>query len=211
MKNTFLKYLNNWEQQCQSIHDKSSSEKASFCLSKQTLEGIRITGIYMFNRNNFFNFQQLNLFEINELLKQQVLKNGLRFKLKKRLMVFIQSIKKIKSKHIFFIINSRKFSFILLVHSFITLSKILFEEGVEFILSEKFCQDPLEEYFGKQRMRLGCNENPTLEQYNFSSLALTVAGDNLIRVAGNTRGRKDVRPELSVHDTTLPPIKKLKR
>lgn len=98
-----------------------------------------------------------------------------------------------------------------IVHSFIALSKTLFDEGVSFILSEKFCQDPLEEYFVKQRMRLGCNDNPTLEQYNFNTLALNVAGNNLIRIKGNTRGRKEDEVPLDINDTSLPPMKKLKR
>ncbi len=33
-----------------------------------------------------------------------------------------------------------------------------------YLLSERFCQDPLENYFGKQRQCGGHNENPTVKQ-----------------------------------------------
>ena len=99
-----------------------------------------------------------------------------------------------------------------LVNSFTTLGKLLLVEGAEYILSEKFCQDPLEEYFGKQRMRLGCNGNPMLIEYNSNALGLNVAGDNLIRVFGsNTKGRKDEFQMLDVNDTDLPSSKKQKK
>ncbi|XP_065662263.1 uncharacterized protein LOC124811383 isoform X2 [Hydra vulgaris] len=138
LQNTFLTFINNWEEQCQNIPDLSQAEKNRFCLSKQTLEGLRIT-----------------------------------------------------------------------VNSFTTLGKFLLVEGAEYILSEKFCQDPLEEYFGKQRMRLGSNDNPLLIEFNSNALGLNVAGDNLIRVFGsNTKGRKDEFQKLDVKNTDLPLSKK---
>ena len=84
---------------------------------------------------------------------------------------------------------------------FTTLGKLLLVEGAEYILSEKFCQDPLEEYFGKQRMRLGCNDNPMLIEYNSNALGLNVAGDNLILIFGsNTKGQKDEFQMLDVKE-----------
>lgn len=45
-------------------------------------------------------------------------------------------------------------------------------EGVKYLLSEVFSQDPLERYFSKQRHRGGSCENPTafLVPYNASTL-----------------------------------------
>ncbi len=37
--------------------------------------------------------------------------------------------------------------------------------GVEYILSEKLCQDPLESLFGKQRAAGGRSDNPTVQQF----------------------------------------------
>ena len=45
------------------------------------------------------------------------------------------------------------------------LSKDLLAEGYEFILSEKLlCQDPLEQYFSKQRNSTGGNNNPSMAE-----------------------------------------------
>eukprot|EP00111_Clytia_hemisphaerica_P019846 TCONS_00058509-protein len=96
------------------------------------------------------------------------------------------------------------------VRSFIEVSKVMFNEGAKYILSEKLSQDPLEEYFGKQRMRLGCNENPTLSQFNFNALAIGVAGDLLVRPEGNSRGKHNEQKIIDVNDMSLPPKKKTK-
>ena len=37
------------------------------------------------------------------------------------------------------------------VHSAIEATKFLLEEGMECVLKERFCQDPIEEYFGNER------------------------------------------------------------
>ena len=34
------------------------------------------------------------------------------------------------------------------IHSAIEFTKFLLQEGMEFVLTERFCQDPVEEYFG---------------------------------------------------------------
>ena len=39
------------------------------------------------------------------------------------------------------------------VYSLIEITKFLLSAGMKFVLSEKFCQDALEEYFGHQRAR----------------------------------------------------------
>lgn len=49
--------------------------------------------------------------------------------------------------------------------SFCALGKELLGEGYQFLLTEKFlCQDPLEQYFAKQRAATGSNNNPSMSQ-----------------------------------------------
>ena len=48
------------------------------------------------------------------------------------------------------------------VNALIEVFKFLLSEGGELVLSESFCQDPLEEYFGHQRARGRFSDNPTL-------------------------------------------------
>ena len=45
-------------------------------------------------------------------------------------------------------------------------------KGVKYVLTEKFCQDPLESFFGKQRIKGGSNDNPNVATFlkNTSSL-----------------------------------------
>ena len=68
--------------------------------------------------------------------------------------------------------------------------KFLLSEGMEFVLTERFCQDPVEEYFGNQRKLGRRSDNPDLKTFGYN--------DNTIRIqksiscqSGNTRGRYD--------------------
>ena len=80
--------------------------------------------------------------------------------------------------------------------------------GVEYVLTEKWNQDALEQYFGKQRMGGGANENPTVLEYSYNTLKLITAGSNVVRdVAGNVRKRKAT---IEVDETPLPPPRKKK-
>ena len=92
------------------------------------------------------------------------------------------------------------------------LSKLLLSiEGVNFILSEKYSQDPLEEHFARQRRRGGCSENPTLYRFGQQELALNVMRSELITdLTGNTRGRGVDKPELDIHDMRQLPKKRRK-
>ena len=63
-------------------------------------------------------------------------------------------------------------------------------EGVNFLFSEKFSQDPLEEHFAKQRKNGSWNENPTVEQFPQQEGLLNVTSSDLMTsLRGNTRGR----------------------
>ena len=72
--------------------------------------------------------------------------------------------------------------------SLIECVQFLLKEGMEFVLTERFCQDPVEEYFGAQRKLGRRSENPDFSQ--------TLYNDNTLRIqrevsssSGNTRGR----------------------
>ena len=44
LKNDFLNYLDDWEDSANSQEDLSKSEQNRLCLSRETLEGLRMTG-----------------------------------------------------------------------------------------------------------------------------------------------------------------------
>ena len=53
------------------------------------------------------------------------------------------------------------------VNSVIEATKFLLQEGMDFVLTERFCQDPAEEYFGKQRKLGRRNDNPDICKEQF--------------------------------------------
>ena len=48
------------------------------------------------------------------------------------------------------------------VYSAIEATKFLLHEGMEFVLTERFCQDPVEEYFGNHRKLGRRSDNPDI-------------------------------------------------
>ena len=72
------------------------------------------------------------------------------------------------------------------VHSFKEVCKFLLEQGISYILSERFCQDDLENYFGRQLAIGHRRDNPTVRDAGYN--------DNTIKsqysvwpIAGNVR------------------------
>ena len=73
--------------------------------------------------------------------------------------------------------------------------------GVDFFLSDKLNQDPIEEHFGRIWGAGGASDNPTLEQYVFTNRKIIVAKSDLIQVIkGNTRGRVRENIQVDIHD-----------
>ena len=59
------------------------------------------------------------------------------------------------------------------VHSTIEIVKYLLSKGVPYVLTERLCQHPLENYFGRQRSMGHRKDNPTLGDFGYN--------DNTIR------------------------------
>ena len=60
------------------------------------------------------------------------------------------------------------------VHSVTEVVRFLLEEGMEFVLTERFCQDPVEEYFGKQRQLGRRSDNPDIRQFGYNSNTIRI-------------------------------------
>ena len=85
---------------------------------------------------------------------------------------------------------------------------MLQEPGVEFVMAEKYSQDPLEQHFSRQRSAGGCNENPTLNQFGRQELALNVMRSEMItELRGNT-GRHAAPIRLDINDMRKLPQRK---
>ena len=75
------------------------------------------------------------------------------------------------------------------VFSVIEATKFLLQEGMEFVLTERFCQDP-EEYFGNQ-LKLGRrSENCDISSFGYNNNTIRIQRTVSCQ-SGNTRGRKD--------------------
>ena len=69
--------------------------------------------------------------------------------------------------------------------------------SVDFVLSDKLNQDPIEERFGRIRGSGRASDNPTLEQYDYRNRKTIFAKSELIEVTkSNTRDR--VRQNIQV-------------
>ena len=88
--------------------------------------------------------------------------------------------------------------------------KIFTKESL-FLLSERFSQDPLENYFGKQWSRGGRNENPTVKRCLVNAAALRVQGSTAIDpVRGNCRRKRwmDIDQSTVIDSAPLPKRKR---
>ncbi len=83
------------------------------------------------------------------------------------------------------------------VHS---LTKLLLSEGLEYVLSEKFCQDLLEEYVGHQQLSRGGYSHllfhvlvtmtwPTVQRFRYSDLTIAAQCGIAPVIRGNVLGR----------------------
>ena len=55
--------------------------------------------------------------------------------------------------------------------------RILEVEGVKYLLSEVFSQDPLEAYFSRQRHKGGSCDNPSAQQFYYNVVSLMQQGE----------------------------------
>lgn len=79
---------------------------------------------------------------------------------------------------------------------------LLQQEGVEFILSERFNQDPLESHFGNQRQMRGGNEAPSTYQFNTNVNALRLRSSQTIKVIGGNTRHSNL--DLAIDNTPMP-------
>lgn len=81
---------------------------------------------------------------------------------------------------------------IITVNSMIEATKYLLTSGVPFILTDRFNQDILEEYFGRQRSLGRRNDNPTVQQFGYQGNTIRMQRSYL-KPTGNTEGRSTTK------------------
>ena len=72
-------------------------------------------------------------------------------------------------------------------YAMISVVKFLLSKGMSFVLTNRFCQDPVEQYFGKQRSFGRRSDNPTVQSFGFGDNKIRIQRSNL-QVEGNCEG-----------------------
>ena len=97
------------------------------------------------------------------------------------------------------------------VKSFIGLSEYVFSTvpGVRYFMSEKLCQDPLEGFFGKQRMRGGYSDNPTVQSFLYGTVSLRT--QKSVALAPKRGNCKRQHATIDFDETPLPKRQRFQR
>jgi len=99
------------------------------------------------------------------------------------------------------------------VKAFVEMARFLLKlPGVKYLLSERFCQDPLEEFFSQQRAQGRRNDNPTASEFKKTTVSIRIQASTATDpLHGNCRGRKRAREKVIIDDTPLPKRKRKTR
>ena len=99
------------------------------------------------------------------------------------------------------------------VKSFTELSRsLLSKPGVQYLFSERFTQDPLESFFGRQRSSGGWSDNPSVQQFLDGTVSLRVQGSMALKqIRGNCRKRPLQKDETIIIDNTPLPKRRRKK
>ena len=95
------------------------------------------------------------------------------------------------------------------VHSHIEAIQFLLKEGFQYVLSERFMQDVLEDYFGHQRSKGGRSDNPTAQQFGYNDLTIAAQRDVAPVIRGNVGGRYEKKKWVKVSDEPVHKRKKV--
>ena len=76
------------------------------------------------------------------------------------------------------------------VFSTVECVRFLLKVGLKYVLTERFCQDTLEEYFGCQRSMGRRSENPDLNTFGYNNNSIRIQKSVSFQ-SGNAKGRKD--------------------
>ena len=83
------------------------------------------------------------------------------------------------------------------------------EVSGHYLLSERFSQDPIENYFGRQRAAGGYSQNPTVQACVNNAQSLRVQGSHALNpVRGNSSRKRRLFNDTEIIDETPLPKKK---
>lgn len=89
------------------------------------------------------------------------------------------------------------------LNSHVEAIKYLLQQGFQYVLTERFMQDVLEDYFGHQRARGGRSDDPTAQQFGYNDLTISAQRDIAPVIRGNVGGRYEVKKWHQVSDAPV--------
>ncbi|XP_055955159.1 uncharacterized protein LOC126812587 [Patella vulgata] len=88
-------------------------------------------------------------------------------------------------------------------------TKYLIQHGVKFVLTNKFCQDPVEEHFGRHRALGRRSDNPTVFEFGYQENKLRLQRSLALQIKPNGNVKRSSKQyEIEIDDT---PLKKKRR
>jgi hypothetical protein len=96
------------------------------------------------------------------------------------------------------------------IYSLIELVKFLLNADVDFVLTNRFCQDPVEQYFGKQREIGRRSDIPIIKTFGYNDNSIRMLRSN-VQIQGNTKGTSTTEKQWrSIDNQKFPRRKKTK-
>lgn len=83
--------------------------------------------------------------------------------------------------------------------------------GVQYVLSEKLCQDPVEAFFGKQRAAGSRSDNPTVQRFCENTVSLRVQGSAVLEPVRGNVGKRQRSTASTSEGTISAPLPKRRR
>lgn len=83
--------------------------------------------------------------------------------------------------------------------------------GVQCVLSEKLCQDPVEAFFGKQCAARGRSDNPTVQRFCENTVSLRVQGSAALDPVRGNVGKRQRSTASASEGTISAPLPKRRR
>ena len=93
-------------------------------------------------------------------------------------------------------------------YSHVEAIQFLLGKGFQYVLSERFMQDVVEDYFGHQRSKGGRSDNPTAQQFGYNDLTIAAQRDIAPVIRGNVGGRYEKKKWFQVSEE---PVQKRKK
>ena len=113
-----------------------------------------------------------------------------------------------EEKQMMFISSQTYEGYHITINSLVNIVQFLLNEGFLYVLTERFMQDVLEEYFGYQRARGRRSDNPTAQEFGYNDITINM--QRTIKPKGNVHGRNQGH-WVEVSDEPLPKRPKSKK